>query len=107
MNAIQHIGKLYHSEANAKQTAAMSASGRRRELHVQDLEMDETVPGVVPTISHHISLLNGGVGLTRNAVGAAGKEQTNVRPTLANGTRPTFRNMLDEASHQQEADSFL
>lgn len=65
-------------------------STRRIDDMVQDLE---DVPGVVPTISHHVSLVNGHV---KKSASRSGK--TGANGHIANG-RPTFRNMLDEADN--------
>ncbi|XP_053696268.1 adenylate kinase isoenzyme 5 [Sabethes cyaneus] len=56
---------------------------------VHDLDAD--VPGVVPTISHHVSLANGHIG----AVGIPAGAKNGFIP---NG-RPNFRNMLQEADN--------
>lgn len=94
LGAIQHIGKLYTSE---RRQPGRSAG----DLTVHDLE-DVPPPGVVPTISHHISLVNGGVGTKAGAAGAAAATTT----TLSNGVRPSFRNMLDEAN-DAHVDSYM
>lgn len=65
-------------------------STRRIDDMVQDLE---DVPGVVPTISRHVSLVNGHV---KNSASRSGK--TGLNGHIANG-RPTFRIMLDEADN--------
>lgn len=54
---------------------------------VQDME---DVPGVVPTISQQVSLINGNV---KNSETRSGK--TGLNGHIANG-RPTFRTMLNE-----------
>lgn len=102
LGAIQHIGKLYTSDrrktpAAAAVRAQAATSGRQRELTVQDMEADPP-PGVVPTISHHISLVNGGGAAKKGGPTAPGA-------TVANGVRPSFRNMLDEAD--DAVDSYM
>lgn len=62
-------------------------STRRIDDMVQDMQ---DVPGVVPTISHHVSLVNGHL---KNSASRSGK--TGANGHIANG-RPTFRKMLDE-----------
>ncbi|XP_021702934.1 uncharacterized protein LOC5571857 isoform X3 [Aedes aegypti] len=76
---------------NAIQQGRNSAAQKNADAIVHDLDAD--VPGVVPTISHHVSLANGHLG---GAVAAGGATRNGFIP---NG-RPNFRNML------QEADSF-
>ncbi|XP_058123815.1 uncharacterized protein LOC131281586 [Anopheles ziemanni] len=56
---------------------------------VQDLDT-ESVPGAVPTISHHVSLANGHLPGSGKAAGPA------KNGFVPNG-RPNFRNMLEEA----------
>lgn len=108
MTAIQHIGKLYNSDTanRQRQQQAAAAPNRRsgsghrpRELTVQDME-EVPPPGVVPTISHHISLVNGGIGTKATAAGSSNNTATAATTTLPNGIgagRPSFRHMLDEA----------
>lgn len=76
---------------NAIQQGRNSTVQKNADAIVHDLDAD--VPGVVPTISHHVSLANGHLG---GAVAAGGATRNGYIP---NG-RPNFRNML------QEADSF-
>ncbi|XP_062705813.1 adenylate kinase isoenzyme 5 isoform X2 [Aedes albopictus] len=76
---------------NAIQQGRNSTVQKNADAIVHDLDAD--VPGVVPTISHHVSLANGHLGGVATAGGA------NRNGYIPNG-RPNFRNML------QEADSF-
>ncbi|XP_052867793.1 adenylate kinase isoenzyme 5 [Anopheles cruzii] len=59
---------------------------------VQDLEPD--MPGAVPTISHHVSLVNG--HLPGN-----GKIGSGAKNGFVPNGRPNFRNMLEEADSYQ------
>ncbi len=90
--------QLKHNRTDSKTQPHVSVYGndqristRRIDDVVQDLE---DVPGVVPTISHHVSLINGHV--KNSSASKSGK--TGVNGHIANG-RPTFRNMLDEADN--------
>ncbi|XP_058824401.1 adenylate kinase isoenzyme 5 isoform X2 [Topomyia yanbarensis] len=56
---------------------------------VHDLDAD--VPGVVPTISHHVSLANGHLG--------GGVIPTGAKNGYIPNGRPNFRNMLEEADN--------
>ncbi|XP_055545854.1 adenylate kinase isoenzyme 5 isoform X2 [Wyeomyia smithii] len=68
---------------------AIQQSRQSDDTVVHDLDAD--VPGVVPTISHHVSLANGHIG----AVGVPAGAKNGFIP---NG-RPNFRNMLQEADN--------
>lgn len=82
---------------------------------VHDLDMENSVspPGVVPTISHHVSLMNGQIGKTNNItsknniVKPSGKQQVLQQPNglIGNG-KTTFRNMLEE-SEKYGDDSYM
>ncbi|XP_062548204.1 uncharacterized protein LOC134213291 isoform X2 [Armigeres subalbatus] len=74
---------------NAIQQGRKSAQ-KNADAIVHDLDAD--VPGVVPTISHHVSLANGHLG---GATAAGGGAKNGFIP---NG-RPNFRNMLQEADN--------
>uniref|UniRef100_A0AAG5CW23 Adenylate kinase active site lid domain-containing protein n=1 Tax=Anopheles atroparvus TaxID=41427 RepID=A0AAG5CW23_ANOAO len=58
---------------------------------VQDLET-ESVPGAVPTISHHVSLANGHLP-------GSGKVGGPTKNGFVPNGRPNFRNMLEEADN--------
>lgn len=91
-NNTTNIGKLYTS---AHRNTANSRRQHADNTIVHDLE-DVAPPGVVPTISHHISLVNGGP--RADAI----KQNGHV---VANG-KPSFRNMLDDADNHP-VDSYM
>lgn len=93
--------QLEHKRTNSKTHVSLYASDQRNSTRrIDDMVQDlEDVPGVVPTISHHVSLVN---GHTKNSASRSGK--TGMNGHIANG-RPTFRNMLDEA--ENPIDSYM
>lgn len=91
----QNDSKTHTSTYNT--TDRRSATQRLDDM-VQDLE-EVAVPGVVPTISHHVSLVNGHL---KNSASRSGK--TGMNGHIANG-RPSFRTMLDET--EQPIDSYM
>lgn len=97
--AIQNIGSLYTSDRQTT-TATIRDRSTSHQLSVQDMETDVSPPGVVPTISHHISLVNGQLGGNKpSKVMANGGQRV-----LANG-KPSFRNMLNDA--EDPVDSYM
>lgn len=87
----------------AKQDSGRGSSGATgistgklypREATVEDFE-DTPPPGMVPTIAHHISLMNGHVGSGRVIGGGGGGGVVNGQPNMPNG-KPNFRSMLNE-----------
>lgn len=96
LSAIQNIGKLYTSERRTAST--------RQQISVHDLE-DVSPPGVVPTISHHMSLMNGHIGGTKTNPAVNPTTKLNGgQPLMANG-RPSFRNMLNDT--EDPIDSYM
>lgn len=84
-----------------KRVSIYNLSDRRNSTkRIDDLVQDlENVPGVVPTISHHVSLINGHVNKSASKSG-----KTGLNGHIANG-RPTFRNLLDET--ENPIDSYM
>lgn len=87
--------QIGHKRTDSKPHVSLYTSDQRNATRrIDDMVQDlEDVPGVVPTISHHVSLINGHV---KNSASRSGK--TGANGHIANG-RPTFRNMLDEADN--------
>ncbi|XP_065080427.1 uncharacterized protein LOC135703233 isoform X2 [Ochlerotatus camptorhynchus] len=73
-----------------EQSRKSGVGSKNTDAIVHDLDAD--VPGVVPTIIHHVSLANGHLGGGAVPVGGA------RNGFIPNG-RPNFRNMLDEADN--------
>lgn len=93
--------KLEHNRTDNRSHVSLYANDHRNSTRrIDDMVQDlDNVPGVVPTISHHVSLVNGNV---KNSASRSGK--TGLNGHIANG-RPTFRNMLDEA--ENPIDSYM
>lgn len=89
-----NTGKLYPQE-NRNGTGAR---GRPVDNNVVE-DLESTPPGVVPTIAHHISLVNGNIGSGGNRTKTIGNGHV-----VGNG-KPSFRNMLDEA--EDPVDSYM
>lgn len=75
-----NFGKLFPNQRN----------NVANNIHHNDIVEDlEDVPGVVPTISHHVSMVNGNVHAIGNNIGNG---------HVPNG-RPNFRRLLDNTEH--------
>lgn len=90
------------TRAAAKQDSGRGSSGAtgistgklyQRDTLVEDLE-DAAPPGMVPTIAHHISLMNGHIGSGR--VGSINGLPNGLTQHIPNG-KPNFRTMLNES----------
>ncbi|KAJ6645882.1 Adenylate kinase isoenzyme 5 [Pseudolycoriella hygida] len=97
--------QLEHKRSDSKTHVSLYSSNdqrnstRRIDDMVQDLDL---VPGVVPTISHQVSLVNGHL---KNSATRGGKTALpELNGHIANG-RATFRNMLNEA--ENPIDSYM
>lgn len=110
LSAIENIGKLYTSDRRRAASTRQSGNAANQATHqisVQDIEeIDVSPPGVVPTISHHMSLMNGhiGGGSKPDAVANATSKLNGGQRLVANG-RPSFRNMLNDA--EDPIDSYM
>ncbi|EDS28638.1 conserved hypothetical protein [Culex quinquefasciatus] len=82
------IGNFKSAIQRSRKSAAKSSS--QQDAIVHDLDAD--VPGVVPTISHHVSLANGHLG-------GGGAVPVAARNGHVPNGKLNFRNMLDEADH--------
>lgn len=103
LSAIQNIGKLYTSDRQT--TAKYRANNpQQQQLSVQDME-DVSPPGVVPTISHHMSLVNGHIGGSKTDAVANPTAKLNGGQRLVANGRPSFRNMLNDA--EDPVDSYM
>lgn len=89
-----HIKESQQQNNSNKNTQPMFASDLTKNTNVdqtviQDLETN--VPGTVPTISHHVSLMNGHLK-TRSS-----NNENKSNGDLQNGQPMDFRHMLQEA----------
>ncbi|XP_037051697.1 adenylate kinase isoenzyme 5 isoform X3 [Bradysia coprophila] len=93
--------QLKHKRSESKSHTSVYTGDRRNSTRrIDDMVQDmEDVPGVVPTISQHVSLINGNV---KKSASRSGK--TGLNGHIANG-RPTFRTMLDET--ENPIDSYM
>lgn len=100
-NRTTSSSQLQHKRNDSKSHASVYTSDQRNSTRrIDDMVQDfEDVPGVVPTISHHVSLANGNV---KKSASRSGK--TGLNGHVANG-RPTFRTMLDET--ENPIDSYM
>lgn len=91
--------QLEHKRTDSKTHVSLYTSDQRNSTRrIDDVVQDlEDVPGVVPTISHHVSLVNGHVKKSASS-------KTAQNGHIANG-RSTFRNMLGEA--ENPIDSYM
>jgi hypothetical protein len=82
---------LYGNYKNTSKTPVL------QDTTIHDLEND--VPGVVPTVSHHVSLTNGYLGGENlGRVQNSAKITANTNGVVANG-RPSLRSMLASADN--------
>lgn len=109
LSVIQNIGKLYTSErrANSKTRQIGHIPNQVQQVSVEDIEeIDVSPPGVVPTISHHMSLMNGHVGGSKTDPPAnPTKTKLNGGQRLVANGRPSFRNMLNDT--EDPIDSYM
>lgn len=105
MSAIHNIGKLYTSDRQSGSTRPVGyATNLAQQVSVQDIE-DVSPPGVVPTISHHMSLMNGHIGGTKTDPTANQTAKLNGGQRLVANGKPSFRNMLNDA--EDPIDSYM
>lgn len=107
LSAIQNIGKLYTSERRTTSTRLTgNAIKPDQQVSVQDIEdLDVSPPGVVPTISHHMSLMNGHIGGSKPDPGTNNATKLNGGQRLVANGRPSFRNMLNDV--EDPIDSYM
>lgn len=111
-----HIQRLVNKGDNPEDSASVGEQMMRNEqtdaiLH----DLETNVPGAVPTISHHVSMMNGHLKNRGSAVGS-GKQPAQMmnghvpgRPGTGNVTQPVpvdFRHMLEEAE-RYPVDSYM
>ncbi|XP_073823058.1 uncharacterized protein isoform X2 [Musca autumnalis] len=108
-NNVSHMGMAAAAGLGAG-AAAGSHMNQQTDAILQDLE--NNVPGAVPTISHHVSLMNGHLK-NRNTSGhqLANNNNNNKGPTSymngqTGGQRMDFRHMLEEAE-RYPVDSYM
>ncbi|XP_017033698.1 uncharacterized protein [Drosophila kikkawai] len=111
-----HIQRLLNKGDNPDDSAPLGDQMMRNEqtdaiLH----DLETNVPGAVPTISHHVSMMNGHLKNRGSALGS-GKHPTQMmnghvpgRPATGNVAQPVpvdFRHMLEEAE-RYPVDSYM
>ncbi|KAH8356819.1 hypothetical protein KR200_007667 [Drosophila serrata] len=111
-----HIQRLLNKSDNPDESVPLGDQMMRNEqtdaiLH----DLETNVPGAVPTISHHVSMMNGHLKNRESALGS-GKHPAQMmnghvpgRPGTGNVTQPVpvdFRHMLEEAE-RYPVDSYM
>ncbi|XP_059220923.1 adenylate kinase isoenzyme 5 isoform X4 [Stomoxys calcitrans] len=112
-NHIQNFTGAFANNIHQSQQTGIAVSATRMDHQtdaiLQDLE--NNVPGAVPTISHHVSLMNGHLK-NRNLSGNQLANNTKVPSTYMNGNigqtgqHMEFRHMLEEAE-RYPVDSYM